>query len=240
MKKTILKMSLCLGLTSMFSGVGFAASIISPVYLNGDYDTNNTSNCYNLSQNMRKGDKDNNTNGEVTKLQEALSQLGFLFSDPTGYYGNATVIAVKSYQSANSLSPTGYVGSYTRSSIQSKTCNSNNLNTNNYQNDNSYINVTCSLNTMYIGNRQCVCPTNYVLTPTAISNGGAFVCQPYNTYNQSYNSSNYNNSNNYNSNAVYITTNPSYYGYTVYGQPSNVDQYGYNYNYYSQPAFGGY
>ena len=95
--------------------------------LNGDVDnnTNNTNVCVNLSYSMRKGSRDVNTNNEVTKLQEALVQMGYMSQDPSGYFGNATYAAVQRFQSANSLISSGYVGTYTRSAIQSVTCNGN-------------------------------------------------------------------------------------------------------------------
>ena len=106
--------------------------------LNGDVDNNNnnTNVCVNLSYNMRKGSRDVNTNNEVTKLQEALVQMGYMSQDPSGYFGNATYAAVQRFQSANSLISSGYVGTYTRSAIQSVTCGNNNNNNNNNNNIN--------------------------------------------------------------------------------------------------------
>ena len=99
---------------------------------NGDVDNSNTSNntCYSFSYDMRKGSRDSNTNSEVTKLQEALIQLGYLSQDPSGYFGTATYNAVKSFQSAKGLLSSGFVGTYTRAVLQSATCNTPNPNPN--------------------------------------------------------------------------------------------------------------
>lgn len=90
----------------------------------GDTDYSNNQNiCYTFSYDMRKGSKDSNTNNEVSKLQEALVQLGYLSADPTGYFGTVTYNAVKNFQSAKGLLSSGFVGSYTRNALQSATCN---------------------------------------------------------------------------------------------------------------------
>ena len=52
----------------------------------------------------------------VSKLQEILISEGYLFiREPTGYFGNLTLEAVKNYQRDNKISPvSGYVGPKTR------------------------------------------------------------------------------------------------------------------------------
>ena len=52
--------------------------------MTGDFDlnNNNTVNCTTFSYNMRKGDRDSNTGGEVSKLQELLGQNGLYVSGP--------------------------------------------------------------------------------------------------------------------------------------------------------------
>jgi len=46
----------------------------------------------------------------VTSLQQRLNELGYLTVNPTGYYGNLTLKAVKSFQSDSGLSADGIVG----------------------------------------------------------------------------------------------------------------------------------
>lgn len=118
---------------------------------NGDVDTDTTSasTCYSLSYNMRKGSRDSNTNGEVTKLQEALVQLGYLNADPTGYFGRATYNAVKNFQSAKGLLSSGFFGTYTRKALYNATCHGNDPDPrptpDPYPTPNPYINLTPSI-----------------------------------------------------------------------------------------------
>lgn len=53
----------------------------------------------------------------VTELQKKLSSLGFLSAAPTGYYGPATIAAVKKYQKTHGISQTGTVGPATRKAL---------------------------------------------------------------------------------------------------------------------------
>jgi hypothetical protein len=55
----------------------------------------------------------------VTELQTFLIQQKILTGEPTGYYGKATVEAVKTFQKREGLTPTGTVGPLTRTRIQS-------------------------------------------------------------------------------------------------------------------------
>jgi peptidoglycan hydrolase-like protein with peptidoglycan-binding domain len=56
---------------------------------------------------------------EVKALQDTLKALGHL--DPsissTGYFGNLTAAAVKKFQTANGISPVGFVGPATRAAL---------------------------------------------------------------------------------------------------------------------------
>jgi len=55
---------------------------------------------------LKKGYK----SSTVTSLQQRLNELGYLAVNPTGYYGNLTLKAVKSFQSDSGLSADGIVG----------------------------------------------------------------------------------------------------------------------------------
>ena len=89
-----------------------------------DTDPNPTnSDCVALVNNLRYRDRDSNTNGEVSTLQDFLQSQGYLKSEPTGFNGLLTVKAVKDFQKANNISPaSGYVASVTRAKIRSLTC----------------------------------------------------------------------------------------------------------------------
>ncbi len=51
---------------------------------------------------------------QVTTLQSILIQKGYLTGEPTGYFGVVTLKAVKEFQRANNIPPTGFVGPLTR------------------------------------------------------------------------------------------------------------------------------
>src|SRR3990167_9901043 len=80
------------------------------------------SQCVLLNFNLRYRSRDANTNGEVSTLQDFLQSQGYLNSEPTGYFGLMTQKAVKSFQSAKGISPTGFVGPVTRAKIKATTC----------------------------------------------------------------------------------------------------------------------
>lgn len=54
---------------------------------------------------------------EVFKLQERLAEEGYLYATPNGYYGPATIAAVKAFQRDNKLSQLGNVGPGTRAAL---------------------------------------------------------------------------------------------------------------------------
>ena len=75
--------------------------------------------CVNLSSNLHRGAE----SSSVTKLQKFLSSKGFLTAEPTGFYGDMTVEAVKLYQSSVGITSTGMVYDLTRQAIKMETCN---------------------------------------------------------------------------------------------------------------------
>ena len=89
-----------------------------------DTAPSNVSTCVNLQNNMYYGLQDASVNGEVSVLQDFLQSNNYLSNNPTGFYGLITTNAVKAFQSANSISPTGIVGPITRAEIASLTCGS--------------------------------------------------------------------------------------------------------------------
>jgi peptidoglycan hydrolase-like protein with peptidoglycan-binding domain len=54
---------------------------------------------------------------DVLELQKKLQLLGFLSVEPTGFYGNATVTAVKKFQMAKGLPAVGYCDKATRAAL---------------------------------------------------------------------------------------------------------------------------
>ena len=74
--------------------------------------------CVYLSGNVGWG----TTSGDVTSVQSHLAATGYFNQQPTGYYGNITMNAVKNYQTAHGIEATGYVGPITRGAIQNESC----------------------------------------------------------------------------------------------------------------------
>jgi len=56
---------------------------------------------------------------DIQKMQQRLKDLGYFDTDPTGYYGDATVNAVKAFQDNNGLTVDGKAGQQTRSILYS-------------------------------------------------------------------------------------------------------------------------
>lgn len=73
--------------------------------------------CVDLPYNMHRGYEDAN----VTKLQKFLVSRGLL-NEVTGFYGDKTVDAVKTYQTLAGLPTTGMVFDFTRQTVARETC----------------------------------------------------------------------------------------------------------------------
>ncbi len=105
-------------LLSMFFSVATAQTV----------DQNNTdetqaSSCIDLSTKVFKyRSRDADTNGEVSVLQDYLSNKGFLTQGVSGFYGLKTVEAVKKFQKSNGLLMSGSVGFLTKKAIYNDTC----------------------------------------------------------------------------------------------------------------------
>lgn len=57
---------------------------------------------------------------QVTLLQNALIERGYLSGSATGFFGVLTLKAVKDFQRANNITPTGFVGPLTRAALIKK------------------------------------------------------------------------------------------------------------------------
>ncbi len=101
------------------------------IYIDVNYSgaiNSTTASCSLLSKSLAVGSKDALTGGEVTKLQTFL-QGSYLSVSPTGYYGNMTSAAVKSFQGAYGISQLGIVGPATRAKINELHCSGTALTT---------------------------------------------------------------------------------------------------------------
>lgn len=82
-----------------------------------------TISCVALSRNLSIGMRDYSQNSNIKKLQSFLISKGYLeASNSTGYFGNLTFRAVKSFQASSNIISTGFVGPLTRAEIQRVSC----------------------------------------------------------------------------------------------------------------------
>ncbi len=123
----------------------------------GDTDNDNNS-CVELSNNMRYRTRDITVNNEVSDLQDYLIAEGYMSGSTTGFFGVATQKAVKSFQSANGLINSGYVGPVTRAKIKALSCDT----ANNYNNSDPSVilgpgNGTISATYYYLNSNKNAC-----------------------------------------------------------------------------------
>lgn len=111
MKKTLITL---IAVSLLIPAISFAQNANQT----SDIAPDSGSPCVDLLSNVGKGAY----GSDVFELQGYLNDSGYLSVDPTGYYGNMTVAAVNGLQTANGLSPTGYVGPLTRGIIKNATC----------------------------------------------------------------------------------------------------------------------
>lgn len=105
------------------------ASMFLPVFVfaqQTDVAPTGTSQCANLTASFGYGMRDSGDVSNVAMLQDFLNSNGYLKVPTTGFFGKATLQAVKNFQSANGITPTGYVGAFTRAKIQDIDCNTSN------------------------------------------------------------------------------------------------------------------
>ncbi len=107
----------------------FSFALMTTIAPEGDYNPNETqTDCVALQNNLGYRMRDARTNNdEVSLLQDFLIGRGTLnlnstFVEATGYFGGATLAAVKKLQQSIGLQPTGYVGPLTRGKIKAMTC----------------------------------------------------------------------------------------------------------------------
>ncbi len=115
---------LSLGLLVAFGVPAFSHALPSPTVADVDPNGDATSNsCVTLSSaDLRYRATDYVTGGEVSLLQDFLISKGFLSGQPTGFFGNMTLSAVKSFQKSAGFVSTGYVGNLTKAKIKELSC----------------------------------------------------------------------------------------------------------------------
>ncbi len=80
----------------------------------GDVAPSTAAACIDLTVDLTYGQ----TSSNVTTLQQFLVEEGFLTVAPSGYFGNATLNAVKAFQTQKGILSSGYVGPITRAAIK--------------------------------------------------------------------------------------------------------------------------
>lgn len=79
--------------------------------------------CVTINSSLKYSDRDTSANGNaVTLLQSFLNKNGFLPTEPTGFFGELTLIGVKAFQAVNGIDATGFVGPITRAKIKNVDC----------------------------------------------------------------------------------------------------------------------
>ncbi len=80
----------------------------------GDVAPSTAAACIDLTSNLSYGQ----ASSVVTQLQQFLIEEGLLTVNPSGYFGNATLNAVKTFQTQKGILSSGYVGPITRAAIK--------------------------------------------------------------------------------------------------------------------------
>lgn len=78
--------------------------------------------CINLSTSLRYKMRDTGGKKDIWNLQTFLQKQKFITTNPTGYFGSATLKGVKDFQKKYRVPTTGLVGSITRSKIAAISC----------------------------------------------------------------------------------------------------------------------
>lgn len=93
--------------------------------------------CTTIKKDLSYRASDTFLTSDVANLQYFLNQTGDLVYYPSGYFGTATLIAVKQFQKSYGISATGYVGPVTKSKIKELSCGLSAISSN----DNTYVNT---------------------------------------------------------------------------------------------------
>ncbi len=112
------------GFAIIITGITISAFVLVSAPISTEAQTNA---CVNLTRLLQLGSSDATTNGEVSKLQQFLTETGdYTYGSITGYFGPATEAALKKYQCAKGIAcsgtprETGYgvVGPRTRAAMR--------------------------------------------------------------------------------------------------------------------------
>jgi peptidoglycan hydrolase-like protein with peptidoglycan-binding domain len=110
---------------SILLSVFMLALLLTPSLIfaeQSDVDPTGAQACADISSNLKYGTRDSGGVTSVSILQDFLNTKNYLATQPTGFFGRATFMAVKAFQKDNNISPTGYVGALTRAKIKQIDC----------------------------------------------------------------------------------------------------------------------
>jgi hypothetical protein len=93
--------------------------------------------CITINKDISYKSSDYGSSENVANLQYFLNQGKYLVYYPSGYFGSATLSAVKQFQRDYGISDTGYVGNVTRTKIHNLSCGI----TTTLSNNNTYVNT---------------------------------------------------------------------------------------------------
>ncbi|OGG73905.1 hypothetical protein A3A40_01010 [Candidatus Kaiserbacteria bacterium RIFCSPLOWO2_01_FULL_54_20] len=117
------KLALIPAVVALLIGGAVSAQVYYPNYSYGTNPPAGQAGCVVLSSDLSFGSR----GSEVTKLQQFLVSQNYPGGGSwmvTGYFGNATVQAVRNFQQSAGIPTTGFVDGQTRSAIQSRSCGS--------------------------------------------------------------------------------------------------------------------
>ena len=167
-----------------YIGISFViASMLAPVLVSAqqtDTPPAGAIQCANLAVSFGYGARDNTSVANVSMLQDFLSTNGYLKVTPNGFFGKGTLAAVKAFQSANGITPTGYVGPYTRAKIQQIDCVSTSTSTSPSTTQSSGVvqsNTTNNASVQSAANSSSSVQSNSILTPSSSAHSANIMSQ---------------------------------------------------------------
>ena len=105
--------------------IAYSGSIVASLFFMtavGLVEAQTTPSCAIIQHDLFVDSRDSSFDGSIRLLQSYLVSAGYLKSPATGYFGPATLAAVKAFQNAHGLSPTGSANSLTRAAILQASC----------------------------------------------------------------------------------------------------------------------
>lgn len=139
----------------------FTLSLFLSMFIMSNFVSAQTITCTSLQTDLKSG----MTSASVILLQEYLKSAGYLTATPTGYFGSATLSAVKAFQINNNITATGLVGTLTRTAISQNSCK-NTSTTSQTQTTQTAVTTTTNTNTSTTNTNTSVVSTVSITSPS--------------------------------------------------------------------------